>query len=141
MIEKLSPGPKANASAEADPVPSVRSLTPFQVSFPQSSIDSLLTRLRTATYPPELLPSDKPDAQTTLKPEWLRKVVEKFWLNEKEFSVQRMCDELNRFDHYIAEIDWCKLHFVHKRSERKDAIPIMLIHGWPGTFHEGRARV
>lgn len=35
------------------------------------------------------------------------------------------------------DIDWCtSLHFVHKRSSRRDAIPIILIHGWPGAFYE-----
>lgn len=28
------------------------------------------------------------------------------------------------------------LHFVHHKSPRADAIPLLFIHGWPGTFHE-----
>ncbi|KPM43813.1 hypothetical protein AK830_g2785 [Neonectria ditissima] len=28
------------------------------------------------------------------------------------------------------------LHFVHHRSKRPDAIPLLFLHGWPGTFHE-----
>lgn len=28
------------------------------------------------------------------------------------------------------------IHFTHIRSQRSDAIPIILIHGWPGSFHE-----
>lgn len=29
-----------------------------------------------------------------------------------------------------------KLHFVHHRSERADAIPLLFAHGWPGNFTE-----
>ena len=28
------------------------------------------------------------------------------------------------------------IHFVHKRSSRKDAIPLIFVHGWPGSFIE-----
>lgn len=28
------------------------------------------------------------------------------------------------------------LHFVHHRSNRADAIPLLFIHGWPGSFQE-----
>jgi pimeloyl-ACP methyl ester carboxylesterase len=29
-----------------------------------------------------------------------------------------------------------ELHFVHHRSQRPDAIPLLFIHGWPGSFLE-----
>ncbi len=129
------------AHAEQDPVPVLRSLKPFKVDFPQADVDSLFSRLRDARYPNEqILHDDVQSLQTMPTPAWLKKVVNEFWLNDKEFSFKGMQDRLNRFDHYIGEIDWCKLHFVHKRSSRKDAIPIMLIHGWPGSFHEVNAQ-
>jgi Epoxide hydrolase N terminus len=28
------------------------------------------------------------------------------------------------------------VHFVHRKSSREDAIPLIFSHGWPGTFHE-----
>ncbi|VUC26897.1 unnamed protein product [Clonostachys rosea] len=28
------------------------------------------------------------------------------------------------------------LHFIHHKSDREDAIPLLFIHGWPGSFHE-----
>jgi pimeloyl-ACP methyl ester carboxylesterase len=28
------------------------------------------------------------------------------------------------------------LHFVHRRSDRADAIPLLFVHGWPGSFLE-----
>jgi pimeloyl-ACP methyl ester carboxylesterase len=32
--------------------------------------------------------------------------------------------------------DTVQLHFVHVRSERADAVPLLLLHGWPGSFFE-----
>lgn len=29
-----------------------------------------------------------------------------------------------------------KVHFIHRKSKRRDAIPLLLVHGWPGSFLE-----
>lgn len=124
--------------ALADPVPEVCSIEPFPIEFSKSELDDLRSRLRNARYADApLLPEDKENAQTKPSPAWIRTMIEDHWLNEKEFSLERMVQEMNKYPHFVADIDWCRrLHFVHKRSSRKDAIPLMLIHGWPGTFHE-----
>ena len=41
--------------------------------------------------------------------------------------------------HYKAQVEDIDLHFIHQRSENPDAIPIILLHGWPGSFHEFHA--
>ncbi|KAJ3338615.1 hypothetical protein HDU93_009322 [Gonapodya sp. JEL0774] len=40
------------------------------------------------------------------------------------------------FKHFVADVNDIKLHFIHERSERPDALPLILIHGWPGSFYE-----
>ncbi|KAJ7678529.1 Alpha/Beta hydrolase protein [Mycena rosella] len=45
-------------------------------------------------------------------------------------------EKLNAFDQYTAVVEGMKIHFVHEKSEDPDAIPIILLHGWPGSFHE-----
>jgi pimeloyl-ACP methyl ester carboxylesterase len=40
------------------------------------------------------------------------------------------------FKQYTAEISGLKIHFVHERAAADDAIPIIMLHGWPGSFHE-----
>ncbi|KAJ7453141.1 Alpha/Beta hydrolase protein [Mycena latifolia] len=42
----------------------------------------------------------------------------------------------NQFKHYTAVIEGQTVHFVHEKSEDPDAIPVILLHGWPGSFHE-----
>lgn len=42
----------------------------------------------------------------------------------------------NRFNHYTAVIEGLNIHFIHEKSKAKDAIPLLLIHGWPGSFLE-----
>jgi pimeloyl-ACP methyl ester carboxylesterase len=47
---------------------------------------------------------------------------------------------LNRHSHFLADVEHddhkIRIHFTHTRSTRPDAIPITLIHGWPGSFYE-----
>ncbi|KAI8935613.1 hypothetical protein NX059_007142 [Plenodomus lindquistii] len=47
---------------------------------------------------------------------------------------------LNRHQHFLADLEdqghKLRLHFVHVRSSRQDAIPLLLVHGWPGSFFE-----
>lgn len=43
---------------------------------------------------------------------------------------------LGRFKHYTTVIEGLTIHFVHERSNATDAIPLVLLHGWPGSFLE-----
>ncbi|GMF66803.1 unnamed protein product [Aspergillus oryzae] len=58
----------------------------------------------------------------------------KKWTDDFDwYSVQ---DKINELPHYIGEFEGVKIHFLHARSETANAIPLLLIHGWPGTFYE-----
>ncbi|KAF7328190.1 Epoxide hydrolase domain protein [Mycena venus] len=56
------------------------------------------------------------------------------WLTTFDWGAQQA--ELNNFKHFTAVIEGLTVHFVHERSDEADAIPVMLLHGWPGSFHE-----
>ncbi|KAI1127677.1 alpha/beta-hydrolase [Nemania abortiva] len=43
---------------------------------------------------------------------------------------------LNKHPQYTTTIENLTVHFVHERSHDPDAIPLILIHGWPGSFAE-----
>jgi len=65
-----------------------------------------------------------------------------YWV--RDFDWYKFQDEINaNFSHYALSVKAGEgydaplpLHFVHERSKRKDAIPIILIHGYPSTFLE-----
>ncbi|HEY1179297.1 MAG TPA: epoxide hydrolase, partial [Phytomonospora sp.] len=44
--------------------------------------------------------------------------------------------ELNTYPQYVTEIDGQNIHFLHVRSTREDATPLLLTHGWPGSIVE-----
>ena len=49
--------------------------------------------------------------------------------------------KLNQFPQFTTEIDSQTIHFLHVRSPEPDALPLLLIHSWPGSMtsqSEGR---
>ena len=49
----------------------------------------------------------------------------------------RKCEEkLKALPHFITEIDGLDIHFIHVRSEHEDALPLIVLHGWPGSIIE-----
>lgn len=45
-------------------------------------------------------------------------------------------DRLNELPHRRTVVDGQELHFVHVRGDGPDPLPIVLTHGWPGSFLE-----
>ena len=43
---------------------------------------------------------------------------------------------MNSVPHFKTRLEGINIHFVHARSPRPDAIPLLMCHGWPGTFWE-----
>ena len=43
---------------------------------------------------------------------------------------------LNGFPQFRTEIDGLDIHFLHIRSPREDALPLVITHGWPGSIVE-----
>ena len=55
-----------------------------------------------------------------------------YWRDEYDW--RRAEAEINRFEHYLVEIDGVPIHFMRRASGRPDAVPLILTHGWPWTF-------
>ncbi|KAJ5904191.1 alpha/beta-hydrolase [Penicillium tannophilum] len=56
------------------------------------------------------------------------------WLTSFDWDQEQI--SLNKFSHFTAEIEGLTVHFIHEKSGTEDAIPLLLIHGWPGSFLE-----
>ncbi|KAG8762227.1 hypothetical protein FRC12_009137 [Ceratobasidium sp. 428] len=56
------------------------------------------------------------------------------WLSKYDWSKEEA--SLNKFNHSTVNIGNITLHFIHQRSSDPKAIPLLLTHGWPGSFYE-----
>ncbi|MGY0502008.1 epoxide hydrolase family protein [Nocardia sp. FBN12] len=105
-------------------------ITPFQIEVPQARLDELADRLRNALYPDEL--PGVGDAYGV--PAGRVRTLAKYWL--EEFDWRALESELNAYPQFTTEIDGEDIHFLHIRSSRPDATPVILTHGWPGSILE-----
>ncbi|MGF6882288.1 pimeloyl-ACP methyl ester carboxylesterase [Nocardia sp. GAS34] len=105
-------------------------IRPFRIDVPQVQLDDLADRLRRALWPSELpgvgdaygVPGDRVRA------------LAQYWLDE--FDWRALETRLNTYPQFVTEIDGEDIHFLHVRSTRDDATPVILTHGWPGSILE-----
>lgn len=105
-------------------------ITPFRIAVPQAQLDDLAGRLRGALFPDEL--PGVGDAYGV--PAGRVRSLAEYWL--EEFDWRALESELNAYPQFTTEIDGEDIHFLHIRSSRPDATPVVLTHGWPGSILE-----
>ena len=101
---------------------------PFTIKIPDDDIDDLLRRLARTRWPDQM---DGSGWEYGTDPDYLRDVVW-HWRDGFDWRVQEQ--RLNACPQYHATIEGVDLHFVHMRGAAPDAMPLLLLHGWPSTF-------
>src|SRR5262245_28849893 len=105
-------------------------IRPFRIDIPQADLDDLHDRLRRTIWPNEL--RGVGDAYGV--PNKRVQELAEYWL--REFDWRRLEARLNAVPQFKTEIDGEDIHFIHVKSSRPDATPMILTHGWPGTVVE-----
>ena len=54
----------------------------------------------------------------------------------ESYDMQRVADQLNRYEQFTTVLDGLDLHFLHVRSPVQGATPCIMTHGWPGSVIE-----
>ncbi|HEY0963372.1 MAG TPA: epoxide hydrolase [Pseudomonadales bacterium] len=94
----------------------------------QQALDDLRYRLRNTRWPDEY--ANDAWAYGTNRA-YLQELV-RYWADGFDWRSQETW--LNTFEHHRTAIDGLNIHYVHARSADPKAIPVLLLHGWPGTF-------
>lgn len=102
---------------------------PFRIAIPDAAVRDLHARLRNARFP-QPLPID--DRSTGIPSAELQDLVSRWAEHDWRAAEER----LNALPQIITDIDGQNIHAVHVRSPHPDATPLMLLHGWPGSFLE-----
>jgi epoxide hydrolase len=105
-------------------------MRPFRIEIPQADLDELTQRI-TATRWPAQFPDTGWDRGVPIA--YLKELAD-YW--RTSFDWRAAEDRLNRFPQFITEIDGVNVHFLHVRSPEPEAMPLILTHGWPGSFAE-----
>ena len=110
--------------AKPEPAP----IRPFKMHVPDRVLIDLRRRLAEAKWPDQL-PGTTWEYGADIKK--VRELAD-YWQNGYDWRAQEA--KINQFDQFTTEIDGQQIYFIHQRSPRPDAIPLMLIHGWPGSI-------
>lgn len=105
-------------------------VTPCDIAIAGGELDDLRRRLEHARWPAELTGAawDYGTDQT-----FLRSVVER-WVGGYDWRTTEA--EINGWGSFVTTAAGQRIHLLHARSDDDDAIPLSLIHGWPGSIVE-----
>ena len=105
-------------------------IKPFRIAVGDDVIDDLKDRLRRTRWPEAELVDDWSQGAPLA---WIQDVC-RYWAGQYDWRQREAA--LNRFAQFKTEIDGLDIHFVHMRSPRADALPLIITHGWPGSIVE-----
>ena len=117
-------------------MPSTSTPTPYTISVPDTALQKLQRKLHDADFPDEL---DTADQWPYGSPLADIKRLATHWASQ--FDWRKAEARLNELPNYrtkvavdgFGDID---VHFVWQRSARPNAVPLLFVHGWPGSFVE-----
>ncbi|MFB4308149.1 epoxide hydrolase family protein [Actinomadura sp. GTD37] len=99
----------------------------FRVAVPEGEVDCLRRRVRATRWAPDPSGTGWSRGVPTA---YLRRLAE-YWADGYDW--RRHEAELNAHPQFTTEIDGARVHFLHVRSANPDAVPLVLLHGWPGS--------
>ncbi|KAJ7152716.1 Alpha/Beta hydrolase protein [Mycena crocata] len=111
---------------------------PFTIFVPQEQLDTLQRKLELTRFPDEL---DDAGWSYGAPLADVKRLVSR-WTNGYDWRKHEalLNAELPQFtrDISVDGFGTLNIHYVHKRSALADAIPLLFVHGWPGSFIEAR---
>jgi pimeloyl-ACP methyl ester carboxylesterase len=108
----------------------IMAVTPFKVEVPDATLQDLKERLDRTRWPDEI-PGSNWDYGTNL--DYLKELVE-YWRTRFDWRSQERL--INSFSHFKTDVDGMGIHFIHEKGMGPNPMPLVITHGWPGTFFE-----
>ncbi|ETI25700.1 hypothetical protein G647_02474 [Cladophialophora carrionii CBS 160.54] len=113
----------------------------FTLSIPDQELQDFKDLLRLSKLAPktyENLHANAKDGKFGVSHEWMSKAKD-FWLNEYDWRATEKHN--NSFPNFIAHVkddngDVFKIHFIALFSKKENAVPLLYMHGWPGSHFE-----
>ena len=111
------------------------SVDSYRIHVPDEVLADLSARLELTRFPDYF---SEGDWDMGIDVPYIRELVA-YW--RSHFDWRAYEDRLNRLPHYTTTIDNQNIHFIHVRSPRPNALPLLMVHGWPGSVIEFRKAV
>ena len=122
MNDETAPRPRTKGS----------SVDSYRIHVPDEVLADLSARLELTRFPDYF---SEGDWDMGIDVPYIRELVA-YW--RSHFDWRAYEDRLNRLPHFATTIDNQNIHFIHVRSPRPNALPLLMVHGWPGSVIEFR---
>jgi pimeloyl-ACP methyl ester carboxylesterase len=105
-------------------------IRPFKVHVPQAALDDLRRRINATRWPDKETVADRSQGAQLAE---LQELV-RYW--GKGYDWRKLEAKLNALPQFKTTIDGVDIHFIHVRSRNRNALPVIITHGWPGSVIE-----
>jgi len=116
-------GVPASATSDA-------TIRPFKVHVPDAALVDLRRRIAATRWPDKETVADQSQGAQLAR---LQELV-RYWGNGYDWRKAEA--KLNALAQFKTTIDNVDIHFIHVRSRHKNALPLIITHGWPGSIIE-----
>jgi pimeloyl-ACP methyl ester carboxylesterase len=118
-------------SGAADSAKDQTAIRPFTVpTVPQAALDDLRRRIADTRWPEK---ETVTDASQGVQLATMQKLAS-YW--GKDYDWRKCEAKLKALPNFVTTIDGVDIHFIHVRSKEKNALPMIITHGWPGSVVE-----
>ena len=105
-------------------------IRPFRVHFSDEALADLKRRVAATRWPEREIVSDQSQGVQLATVQKLAN----YWA--KDYDWRKAEAKLNSYPQFTTTIDGVDIHFIHVRSKEKNALPVIVTHGWPGSIIE-----
>ena len=125
-----NPSPAASGTTSGAGLAEDKAIRPFHFNAPEEQLVDMRKRIAATRWPDK---ETVADASQGVQLATMQKLA-RYWTTDYDW---RKCEaKLNALPQFITNIDGVDIHFIHVRSKEKNALPIIVTHGWPGSIIE-----
>ncbi|MBS7229487.1 alpha/beta fold hydrolase [Flavobacterium psychroterrae] len=124
LIAATSFGQKKQTKTDSE------AIRPYHISISQEALIDLRTRVNATRWPDKETVTDQSQG---VKLQQIQGLV-KYWGTTYDWSKTEA--KLNALPQFVTNIDGLDIQFIHIKSKHKNALPLVITHGWPGSFFE-----
>jgi pimeloyl-ACP methyl ester carboxylesterase len=105
-------------------------IRPFTASITDEILKNLKQRIQNTRWPDHLIDSGW---QYGADPGYMKELA-KYWV--EKYNWHDTENEINALPSFLFDTENYSIHFIHIRGKGKKSIPLIITHGWPGSFLE-----
>src|SRR5262249_54486002 len=122
--------PRPHTRAETEGSAGADAIKPFRVHFSDEALADLKRRVLATRWPEQDTVAD----QSQGVPLAMIRELAHHWATDYDWRKAEA--KLNALPQFVTTIDGLDIHFIHVRSREKNALPMIITHGWPGSVLE-----